>query len=235
MTKAVPMEIAICLATSLDGKIAEIPGGAPNFTSRYDREKLFKLRAMADVLIVGANTVRQEQLPPLIRDPESLATRKARGLKPHPDVVLVSASMNLPWDSDYFKLAQQSISVLTGSPAPSKKQAAEDVGVQVIETGEPLDLKSGIGKLNAMGYRQALCEGGGTLVAGMLAEGLADRLYLTLAPTFIGGHRTPTLVNGPVLKPRPEFELLEVTPVESELHLVYQKQPHAASPTYPHP
>jgi len=217
------MEIAICLATSLDGKIAEKPGGAPNFTSRYDREKLFQLRAQADVLIVGANTVRQERLPPLIRDPKSLAARKARGFKPHPDVVLVSGSMNLPWDSDYFRMAQQAITVLTGAPSASQRQAAEAAGVRVLATGAELDLKRGMAQLAEWGYLQALCEGGGTLVAAMLKEDLVDRMYLTIAPTVIGGKETPSLVKGPLLTPRPEFELLEVTPVQSELHLIYQR------------
>lgn len=215
--------VSLCIATSLDGKINETPDAAPAFTSAYDREKLFKLRAQADGLLIGANTVRQEGLLPLIRNRKLIQMRHDLGLSDHPDVILVSDSMNLPWKSIYFEQSKQKILVLTGVPNATAKQSASQTDTPILTTGNPLNLSEGLKQLKALGYQKILCEGGGTLVASMLSLDVVDRIYLTIAATFIGGFETPSLIKGEVFKPRLQFHLTESRNVDSELHLIYQR------------
>ena len=49
------------------------------------------------------------------------------------------------------------------------------------------------------GIRSLLCEGGPTLFAAMLEEGVVDELFLTLAPKLAGGGTEPTITGGPEL------------------------------------
>lgn len=216
--------ISLCLATSLDGKISEFADAGPRFTSRFDRDKLFRLRAASDVLLIGANTVRHEELPPLIRAEGYRQERIRKGLAAHPDVCIVSATLNLPWHSAYFTQACQKITVITGCATPAARLACETVGVTLIETGTDVDLTKGLDLLcTQYSYQNILCEGGGTLVSTLLAQDLVDCIYLTIAPTFIGGFNTPTLTKGQTFKPRPEFKLVHYEAHQSELHLVYEK------------
>ncbi|CAM2009914.1 RibD family protein [Acanthopleuribacter pedis] len=212
----------------MDGRIADAAEGAPNFTSRYDREKLFRLRAEADVLMVGANTVRHELLPPLVRNADLAELRRAAGKPPHPAVVIVSRSLDLPWRAGYFTRAKQPIFVLTTEAPASVRQSAADVGVTVLEAGDQDLFQFGFNQLHARGFGQVLAEGGGTLVHALLARDLVDRFYLTLAPVALGGRDAPLLVNGPSLKPPVSFLLHHCEQVDSELHLEYRRSGEAS-------
>ncbi|MDJ0840513.1 MAG: dihydrofolate reductase family protein [Acidobacteriota bacterium] len=230
MTTAHVPEVWLCLATSLDGRIAESADEMPRFTSRYDRNKLFGLRAQADALLIGAGTVRAEQLPPLIRNRTVRERRIRQGLKPHPPAVVVSNSLNLPWDGRYFGRDKQDVLVMCSGATPEQRKLTESRGIGLIETGAPFSLARGIARLGDLGYHTILAEGGGRLVHALLSEDLVDRFYLTLAPTVIAGENTPLLCSGPQLSPRARLAL-ESTHVEgSELHLVYKRAKKAHPP-----
>ena len=215
-------EVVLCLAASLDGKIAAKPGAAPDFTSRDDLQKLFRLRAESDALLVGANTVRQEELPALVRDEALKRQRIDAGMPPHPLAVVVSGSLNLPWESRYFSKRRQPIYIMTAAPTPDQRRQIEALELGLLETGERLSFREGLRQLKALGIGKVLAEGGGRLTHSLLAEGLVDRLYLTLAPVIFGGFDTPPLCNGPLLNPSPGFELVDCQKIGSELHLEYR-------------
>lgn len=211
--------LLLCLAVSLDGKIATNDEGQPDFTSREDRRRLFRLRAESDLVLVGANTVRQEELPPLVRDPELREQR--RGRSAHPAVAIVSASQDLPWASPYFTERQQEMFLITRAPTAATQRACAELEVEILETAEDGALAPVVATLVERGYERILGEGGGGLVNTLLREELVDELHLTIAPTVMGGVDTPSLTRGPVLDPFPRFELREMRRVGSELHLVY--------------
>lgn len=214
--------VALCLAASMDGRIAEAVGGAPSFTSAYDRQKLFRLRAEADLLLVGAGTVRHEKLPPLVRDPDLVAQRVAAGRTEHPAVAVVSRSLDLPWQARYFTAAKQKLFVLTERADPATQTLARDRGVTLLESGDQDLFTFGLVALADIGFTHILAEGGGTLVHALLARDLVHRFYLTLAPLTLG-RDTPALVNGPRLDPAVAFDLHQVDQVGSELHLEYRR------------
>ena len=221
MTSGALPEISLCLATSLDGKISAKPGAAPDFTSAFDRQKLFRLRAESDALLVGANTVRQETLPPLVRDKQFAEARIKAGKSRHPAAVIVSGSRNLPWDSAYFTQKQQALFLLTTDMDETNRTKIEHTGVHVLETGGEISLRSGLTLLKQQGYDKVLAEGGGSLTHALLQEGLVHRLFLTIAPVMIGGRETPSLCNGPHLEPLSRFTLVACERVEDELHVTY--------------
>ena len=216
-------EVRLCMATSLDGRIAEKAGQGPSFTSRYDLNKLFRLRAEADMLLVGAGTVRTESLPPLVRSEEARKAREAKGLSPHPAVAVLSGSLNLPWDAAYFTKAQQPITII-GGPATTEQQAKmEEHKLGYINAGRPVNLAQAMDELGKRGVTSVLAEGGGRVVNALLQEDLIDVFYLTIAPTFIGGEDTPLLNLGASITPRKDLKLEDVHREDEELHLTYRR------------
>lgn len=215
--------VGLCLATSLDGRIAEKANAGPSFTSRYDRHKLFRLRSEADALLIGAGTVRTEQLPPLIRNQELTDARTAGGKPTQPTAVIVSASLNLPWESAYFTQPKQPLMVMGGPASPDIQQQLKRLELPHVEIGTPPSLSKGLEVLYQRGFRTVLAEGGGGLVNALLQEDLIDHFYLTVAATFIGGIDTPLLCSGPLLSPRIKLSLQDLHREGDELHLTYHR------------
>ena len=214
--------VSLCLAATLDGKIASARGGTPDFTSRYDRHKLFRLRAEADMLLIGANTVRQEQLLPMVRDADCRARRLEAGLREHPPFTIVSGSQDLPWHSPFFSKRQQDCYLLSGPVKASLQPVLKDLKIKHIPLGPRCDLNRGLARLGQLGFRNILAEGGGLLTHALLEANCVSTLHLTLAPTLFAGTETPSLCQGPRFEVPPRFELEECSVRESELHLVYR-------------
>ena len=66
-------------------------------------------------------------------------------------------------------------------------------GIEVIGAGDPLSIRAVLADLADRGVRRLMVEGGGTVLAQFLAEGLADELDLVVAPVFVGDPAAPRL------------------------------------------
>jgi 5-amino-6-(5-phosphoribosylamino)uracil reductase len=72
------------------------------------------------------------------------------------------------------------------------------------------------------GIRSLLCEGGPTMFGVLLQEGLADELFLTLAPKLAGGGTSPTIASGPELAEPDRLSLKWVLERQGSLFLRYE-------------
>lgn len=212
--------VSLCLATSLDGRTATAMGKGPDFTSKADLARLFRLRAAADALLIGAGTVRAEEVLPLVRDSALADAREAAGKPRHPAAVIVSNSLNLPWSGRYFRYRKQRMFVLSANLDTSIRERMTALELETLETGTTLDLKAGLTQLYQLGFREILAEGGGGLVASLVRAGLVSRLFLTIAPLLIGGD-TPQLLAGPRLPELAHFRLVALDQVGDEIHCEY--------------
>jgi riboflavin biosynthesis pyrimidine reductase len=140
--------------------------------SRADRFVMALLRACADVVLVGAGTVRagptnrwtaEAVFRPLAESFSLL--RRELGLAPDPVVAVVTRSGDL---AGAEAVLGERLVVLEG---PGARYA---------------DLRAVLAELRRLGLRRILCEGGPTLFGGLLAEGLVDELFLTVSPLFAG-------------------------------------------------
>ncbi len=211
--------LSLCLATSLDGKLnSESERGLPRFTSRADRDRLFRLRAEADLLFVGAETVRRENLPPLVRNPDYAALRPERS--PHPAVAVWTRSQDLPFEGAYFGAKDQAVFVVTAHPRRMTRQRCRDRGIEIIEIGEA-GMGGVVEDFRRRGYHRILAEGGGHLAHALLAADLVEELHLTLAPWVFAGQTNPSLAEGPAFDPPRRWVLEELRRVDDEVHLRY--------------
>jgi riboflavin biosynthesis pyrimidine reductase len=181
--------------TSLDGAIAGPDGRAGSLNTESDQHLFALHRALADAVVVGAGTARQEGYRAVDLATWQRDLRVAEGLAPFPTLVIISASAGL--DPEVGSAADGDggpVMVITtpGKPA-DELRPLRDAGIEVVvsETGE-LDLATLIDQLAGAGLPRLLCEGGPTLHGRLLAARLVDELSLTLAPVVVGGSGTRT-------------------------------------------
>ena len=132
--------------------------------------------------------------------------------------MLISRSLDLPWDAGLFAAADQPVIVFTGADAHDA--AAVAAPLELVRLPEPTPAAA-LADLRARGVRALLCEGGPTLNRALLAAGLVDELFLTLAPLLAGTADAPRIVEGDDLPAPVELRLEWVLHHDDELYLRY--------------
>ncbi len=169
------------MVASLDGRAA-VSGRSKGLSSRDDQRLLTLLRDLADVILVGAGTVRAERYPNL---PPAGPRRRRWGFSAPPPIAVVTGG-GLDPDLPIFA---------PGAAAPPLVLTTEDGAARlpalpatVITAGRSrLDLAAGLNALAARGLRRVHCEGGPGLLGQLVAADLLDELCLTSAPLLVGG------------------------------------------------
>lgn len=171
-------------ALTLDGH-ATVEGRAGPIGSATDLEMLVGLRATADAVLVGAGTLRAERYGRMVRDPTKRAVRERRGLPHDPLAVIISGSLDLPWDIRLFTDGGGRVLIFTASDEDPPETATP---VRVIRHEGRVDVPEALRHLRVeRGIRGLLCEGGPALHAQLLAAGLVDELFVTHGPLLAGG------------------------------------------------
>jgi diaminohydroxyphosphoribosylaminopyrimidine deaminase/5-amino-6-(5-phosphoribosylamino)uracil reductase len=183
ITTGKPFVVVKCAAT-LDGRIATRTGDARWVTGAASRQYVHRIRHAVDGIMVGVNTVRQD-------DP-SLTTRLAGETGSDPTRIILDTHLSLPLSA---KLLQQHSNaptwVVCGSGAiADRRSALEKAGATVIEA--PLkegriDLSILMDKLGGLNITSLLIEGGGTVIGSVFAEGIAHKVCFFYAPKILGG------------------------------------------------
>lgn len=163
------------IAQSLDGRIATVSGDSFWISGSEDILHTHRLRAMCDVVLVGAGTVRADD--PL------LTTRRCPG--PSPVRAVLDAERRLSPSYRVFGDGPHTLLLCAADRADTARHGkAEVVGVPRVTDG--LDLSAVLAALTARGLRRVFIEGGGVTVSRFLAAGLLDRLHVTIAPLLLG-------------------------------------------------
>ena len=174
--------VALKLATSIDGAIADRDGHSRWISGEAARDWVHWLRAGFDSIAVGGTTVLTDDPQLTVRG--SLRPRRApirvvfdRRAMLNDGVTLVRTARAVPtW-------------VVASPEAPDASVALlEKSGVRVFR---PASLGEGLRQLRAAGIHSLLCEGGGALGSKLVADGLVDRLYWVQAPVWLGEGAIP--------------------------------------------
>jgi riboflavin biosynthesis pyrimidine reductase len=150
--------------------------------SKTDQQVLATLRDHADVVLVGAGTIRTEGYGPFSPGAERQARRRADGLAPVPRLAVVGRASTWtghePW---LIKATLPPLLITTGA------DAAVHPGCETVVTGDAtVSLATALAALADRGLRSVLCEGGPALLGQLVADGLLDELCLTCAPLLVG-------------------------------------------------
>lgn len=168
--------VRLNMIASLTGAAAGADGTSDTLTSRLDRAILATIRSAADVVLVGAQSVRAEGY---------IVPRAAR-------LAVVSVSGDLGGHRlDPERAAAGGVLLLVPEDADATAPAGVEL-VRVAGSGQlaPADV---LGALRARGLDHVVCEGGPGLASQFAAAGLIDEYCVTVAPTL-----TPAV--GPFLR-----------------------------------
>lgn len=212
------------MVSSLDGA-AWHDGRSQPLSSEADMRVFGVLRGLADAVVVGAQTVRQEGYGPP-REREVFARRRAAaGQRPVPAIAVVSAGLDLDFSVPLFTRPLVPTVLVTGAGAPSDRvAAARQAGAEVVFAGEgaAVDPARLPGALAERGMRRLLTEGGPRLL-GQLVEGdVLDEICLTIAPRVTSGDASRIVSGGEVAVPV-DFRLVGVLEEGGFLFTRYQR------------
>jgi riboflavin biosynthesis pyrimidine reductase len=198
---------------TLDGAAAGEDGRSGSIGNGADREVFNLMRALSDVVLVGAGTARTEGYRRVkVRAPWPYL-RKDRPT--HPSIAVFSRSGDVPptLSKSRDDAGEVLLVTCTRAGAEAIEVARSTLGEdQVIVAGdESVDLAAAVDHLSDRGLRRILCEGGPHLMGDLVASGRLDELCLTIAPTMVGGDQ-PRITAGDQLT----ADLLPRLLIESE-------------------
>lgn len=192
------------MVSSLDGA-AQHDGRSQALSSPADLRVFGVLRALADAVVVGAETVRQEGYRPARAPAGFAAAREAAGQGPAAAVAVVSAGLDLDLSLPLFASPLVPTLLLTGAAAPADRvAAAEKAGVRVVVAGDGtgVDPARAVAALAGLGHTRLLTEGGPRLLGQLVAADVLDELCVTLAPLLTAGDARRITAGPAVVDPR---------------------------------
>lgn len=213
--------VFVNMVSSADGGTV-VEGVTEQLGSPGDRHIFLLLRSMADGILVGAETVRNEGYgPPKVR-PEFRAGREDRKQMTLPRLAIVTRSLRLDFSAPLFNDPNTRPFVLAPEDADAQRLAEAAGFADVITAGAPgLDLSEALRRLAAGGIAALLCEGGPTLNATLLAAGLIDELCLTISPLLVGGGGGARIMGAAPLPQPAGLRLASVLEEDGSLFLRY--------------
>lgn len=179
---ALNMIMSVDGATTLDGRVGAL-------TATTDQTLLRRLRAEADAVLVGARTVRIEGYGPPLGE---------RGAA-EPLLCVVSARGSLPEDSPALGESPSPLVFLTSSrdPLPVARRPVSALRATDDPPGGALTLRPLLRRLRAeLGVERVVCEGGPTLNATLIGEGLVSEMFVSLSPLVARQKASAGLVRG---------------------------------------
>ncbi|WP_409302738.1 bifunctional diaminohydroxyphosphoribosylaminopyrimidine deaminase/5-amino-6-(5-phosphoribosylamino)uracil reductase RibD [Peribacillus sp. SCS-155] len=192
-------------ASTLDGKIASSSLDSKWITSEEARYDVHKLRNENMAILVGVNTVIED-------DPE-LTTRIPNGR--NPIRVVMDSTLKIPLNAKLVTDELAETWVFTSEAYHrERKKSLEERGVKVFVTNHP-DRVNPLEVLEILGKQlisSLLIEGGGGINASFLENKLIDKVVIYYAPKLIGGKTAPTFIEGTGIdKMRDAVELTDVS------------------------
>jgi riboflavin biosynthesis pyrimidine reductase len=181
------------MVSTIDGAAWGATGRSNSINNHADFRVFGVLRALADVVLVGAGTVRTELYTPL-SVPRRLSTARRRaGRNAALATALVTRSGQLPpqiTDANTYDAGVVAPIVLTTARGADRLTPGYP-SEQVVVTGEDeVDLRVALDALSERGLTRVLTEGGPTLLGALLEARLVDDLCLTTSPLMVGGPAT---------------------------------------------
>ena len=156
-----------------------------------DKALFSVLRELADVVLVGAATVRAEDYSGVSLTAGQRAHRESRGQAAVPPIAVLTRSGAVDPDAALFQRTEVPPIVFTSASVAPQTQRTLGGLAEVIDASgqdpDSLDLARALGVLTDRGLGRVLAEGGPGILGRLIADGLLDELCLTVAPILVGG------------------------------------------------
>ena len=207
--------VFINVAMTADGKIDTFERRGAAISSQRDKERVDRLRASADAIMVGGRTLIDEDPKLTVKSDMLREERAARGLSPNPMKVGIVTKANIKADSNFLNAGPADIVIFTTHQTSKEHLArlkAQRVDVYV-DDADKVYLQGALAILKELGVERLMVEGGSTLNFELIRLGLVDEVTAYVAPMIFGGESAPTMAAGSGLK---KSEAIALKLVESE-------------------
>jgi riboflavin biosynthesis pyrimidine reductase len=205
--------------SSLDGR-ATFRGQSGPLGDDGDNAIFHGLREQVDAVLAGTGTLRVEHYGRLVKAPERVQRRLARGLAATPLLCIITRSGALPTDIPLLADPESTVQVYTGAPV-ELGDAVATVAVTHVDPAELTPLMV-LRRLRAEhDVRSVLCEGGPTLFGALVHASVVDELFLSLTPKLTGGGTGPAITVGSELAKPAELSLAWILERAGSLFLRY--------------
>ena len=208
--------VVVNMISSIDG-VTVVDGGSTALGDADDKAVFRALRAVPDVILVGAGTVRAENYSPVRLDEERRKARSGLGMAEVPTLAIVSGQLSLDATHPVFSDSDYKPMVLTSTSVDPAKLVTLGDAADVAFLAE-LDPGSILEQLGAA--KVVLLEGGPSLNGHFARAGLIDELNITLAPSLYGGE-SPRIIGGGELASSFDMRLDRVLIGDRSLFLRY--------------
>ncbi len=201
------------MVASIDGATAT-DGTSGGLGAEGDRLIFRGLRSSADIILVGGQTVRDEQYRPPQAHIAAKHTRAQREQSERPRLAVISGSLRF----------DRELTFLDDDPPPiifhpldvdrarvdELAQRADLVPIASADRDGRLSMSAIVDELGSRGVSRVLCEGGPSINGQLVTEGLVDEWNLTLAPLLLGGNSPRAAVGALPEGPPPGMQLRRV-------------------------
>jgi riboflavin biosynthesis pyrimidine reductase len=211
------------MVAGIDGTAA-VGGRVGALSTRSDQSLFRGMRQLADIVMVGAETVRLEGYGAVRLGEHAREQRRRLGKPPTPPVAVVSRSLEFDWSTPVFANAPEHAPthLITCSAAgPARRAEAERFATVIVAGEDRVDPAQALQALAKLGHRVVICEGGPTWLGELVAADRLDELCLSISP-LMGGDRLPVCITPPGAGIS-EFALKGTLVEENTLFLRYEK------------
>jgi 2,5-diamino-6-(ribosylamino)-4(3H)-pyrimidinone 5'-phosphate reductase len=190
--------VLINVASTADGKIDTFARRGAKISSARDRERVERLRADADAIMIGGKTLHGDDPKLIVQSAELRQARTQAGRPENPMKVAVATRLLLKPDCNFLGAGPARIKLFTTNQTPESEIARlQQAGAEVHVGGDAkVDLPWVLATLKEAGVRRLMVEGGATLNFELLRLGAVDELSIFIGPLVFGGETAPTLAGG---------------------------------------
>jgi riboflavin biosynthesis pyrimidine reductase len=217
------------MVAGLDGTAA-IGGRVGALSTKPDQALFRRMRQIADIVLVGAETVRREGYGSIRLTEDAQEQRRQAGRPGTPPLAVVSRSLDFDWTAKVFTDAPDGARthVITCAAAdPERVTEAEKVADVVVAGEERVEPAEAMRALAERGHQVVLCEGGPRWLGELVAADRLDELCLSISPVM-GGDPLPVSVTPPGAA-LAAFELKGVMEEDGTLFLRYERSARSAT------
>ncbi|OGW39531.1 MAG: riboflavin biosynthesis protein RibD [Nitrospirae bacterium RBG_13_39_12] len=176
--------VTLKIAMTLDGKIATPEGQSKWITGEKARRMVHRQRSHVDAIMTAIGTVKAD-------DPQ--LTKRVTGGR-NPQRIVIDPYLEIPLNAKILKIPPETIIVTKVDN--SKASYLEKSGAKIIYFKEKIDLNLLMEKLGKMEITSVIIEGGSSLNAHVLEDGIVDKIMFFISPKIIGGKDSFPSVGG---------------------------------------
>lgn len=175
------------MLTTVDGSVTGADGRSGSISTPADRTVFSVLRALSDVVLVGAGTVRAEGYRRPIARPEFAERRAAAGQPPAPALAIVTRTGQLGAAEATLDGEAGAYVVTCAAGDVTGLRARAGAGRVLVAGEEAVDPQLAVAHLAARGMTRVLLEGGPRLLGDTITADRLDEICLTLGPMLVAG------------------------------------------------